>query len=103
MCPCILTAEFMTRLGALQAARMHIDKGAPWTTRDYFVHLDEEDQFFRPFLVEVFPLLLAVYDDDHRQFRAELAAVGRIVSEERWKAHAALEDWATARLVEMGY
>jgi hypothetical protein len=97
-CPCKLTAEFMMRNGAVTAASMHVGADGDWRT-----HIAEEDKFFRPFIVEHFPLLTLVYDEDHRVFLFELDKFGKIVSQDRLKRHAAMEDWCAARLVEMGY
>lgn len=102
-CPCLITVEFMTRIGAVSAAQAHLKKPSERTEADERLHISEEDKWFRPFIVEHFPLLAAVYDEDHRVFLRELDTHGRIVSVERMLRHAAMEDWMTVKLIEMGY
>jgi hypothetical protein len=107
VCPCIITAEFMTRYGAVNAGKMHFDKAAATpqeaSPRDWQVHIEEEDKYWRPMAVEHFPLLVAILDEDHRVFLRELATHRKIVSVARMAAHSSMEDWITLRLIDLGY
>lgn len=105
-CPCLITAEFMTRLGAVHAAQMHRDRDKDineWKAADWRAHISEEDKLLRPYIAEHFPLILPLYDEDHRVFLDELTRSGKIMSLERMHSHAKLEDWMTLQLIAMGY
>lgn len=97
----------MTRRGAINAAKMHgllAGRAAfNWTAADWREHIAEEEKFFRPLLVEHFPMLVPVYDEDHRVFLFELDQYGAIRSTARLEAHSHMEDVVSVELVEMGY
>lgn len=100
-CPCEKVLKWLAEKGAAQAAKMHFAKGIRWGVRDWQLHLDEEDNLLRPYIVKHLPMFLGVYDNDHRLIRVNLAA-GILPDEKFIDGHSAFEDMIVLILVDMG-
>lgn len=100
-CPCEIAVLAMISLGAEHAARMH-ERGGTWSSEDWFVHLDEEEDFFFPVAVDVYPGLVEKLLEQHATFRRELVEHDRIVSTKLLEEHAHLENVLAESLVDRG-
>lgn len=106
-CNCTVALALMTRLGAVNAGKMHGLQAAripsSYSREEWLEHIAEEDRYLRPLIAEFFPVFLAIYDDDHAYFKQDLYQFGTIRDVERVRYHSMLEDYIATLLVDKGY
>lgn len=96
-CGCPLVLSVLRAIGARHAAAMHeagLSARRPWTAEDWRQHFLEEDEKLVPRLraVGVSSRTIGFLRMDHQIFLHELERYGRVVSVERLRRHAALEE-----------
>lgn len=92
-CNCKKVMVFLRQIGATHAADMHLDPGKEWTSRDWFLHFDEEESLLWPVFINTgHGFVVEELDQQHAVFRGEIRAYGRIVSKDLLEQHARIED-----------
>jgi uncharacterized protein (UPF0128 family) len=92
-CNCKKVMVFLRQIGATHAAEMHENLGKPWTSRDWLLHMAEEENLLWPILINTgHGFVVEELDRDHAVFRWEIRVHGEIVSKRLLEQHARVED-----------